>query len=234
MTTNQNSTEILREEILADARREGEAIVGRARQDAEVFLTSAAAEADQVRQERLDHARAEAARQSALILATVTVETGRLRAARVEGLLESVYEDACQRLLAHEGFEYRETVIALASHAISQMAGVGFVVKLSDADRTIMGDGLAGEIAHLVGRPVSINILHEPGITRGCGVVVEDTEARQVWDNRLVKRLERLWPELRRQIAVEANFVPAHIKVDPITGTDVSPGNSEQHKNSEQ
>jgi vacuolar-type H+-ATPase subunit E/Vma4 len=207
MTMDQNSTEVLREEILADARREGEEIVSCARRDAEVFLTGAVAEADRVRQERLDHARAEAARQSALILATVPVETGRLRAARVEALLESVYEDACQRLLAREGFEYRETVIGLASHAISQMAGVGFVVKLSEADRTILGDGLAEEIAHRVGRPVSITISYEPGITGG-GVILEDTEARQVWDNRFVKRLERLWPELRRQVAVEASFVP--------------------------
>ena len=197
----------MREEILVDARKEGEEIVSRARQDAEVFLTKAAAEADQARQERLDHARAEAARQSALILATVTVETGRLRAARIEALLESVYEEAHQRLLAHEGFEYRETIIGLASHAISQMAGVDFVVKLSETDCTILGDALAGEIAHRVGRPVSITVLPEPGIT-GDGVIVEDAEARQVWDNRLVKRLERLWPELRRQIAVQANFVP--------------------------
>jgi vacuolar-type H+-ATPase subunit E/Vma4 len=207
MTMDQNSTEVLREEILAAARREGEEIVSRARQDAEVFLTSAVGEADRIRQERLDQARAEAARQSELILATVTVETGRLRAARVEALLESVYEEAFQRLVAREGFEYLETVIGLASHAISQMAGVGFVVKLSEADQTILGDGLTEEIAHRVGRPVSITISYEPGITEG-GVIVEDTEARQVWDNRLVKRLERLWPELRRQVAVEASFVP--------------------------
>jgi vacuolar-type H+-ATPase subunit E/Vma4 len=223
---DQNSTEVLREEILADARREGEEIVIRARRDAEVILTGAVAEAERVRQEQLDRARAEAARQSALILATVTVETGRLRAARVEALLESVYEEACRRLLAREGFEYRETVVGLASHAISQMAGVGFVVKFSEADRTILGDDLAGEIAHRVGRPVSIAVLHEPGITEG-GVIVEDVEARQVWDNRLAKRLERLWPELRRQIAVEASFVPAHINVDHAAGTGVSPGNSE-------
>ena len=207
MTMDQNSTEVLREEILAAARREGEEIVSRARQDAEVFLTSAVGEADRIRQERLDQARAEAARQSELILATVTVETGRLRAARVEALLESVYEEACQRLVAREGFEYLETVIGLASHAISQMAGDGFVVKLSEADQTILGDGLAEEIAHRVGRPVGIAISYEPGITEG-GVIVEDTEARQMWDNRLVKRLERLWPELRRQVAVEATFVP--------------------------
>lgn len=207
MTMDQNSTEVLREEILAAARREGEEIVSRARQDAEVFLTTAVGEADRIRQERLDQARSEATRQSELILATVTVETGRLRAARVEALLESVYEEACQRLVAREGFEYLETVIGLASHAISQMAGDGFVVKLSEADQTILGDGLADEIAHRVGRPVSITIAYEPGITES-GVIVEDTEARQVWDNRLVKRLERLWPELRRQVAVEATFVP--------------------------
>ena len=207
MTMDQNSTEVLREEILAAARREGEEIVSRARQDAEVFLTNAVGEAERIRQEQLDQARAEAARQSELILATVTVETGRLRAARVEALLESVYEEACQRLVAREGFEYLETVIGLASHAISQMAGDGFVVKLSEADQTILGDGLAEEIAHRVGRPVSITISYEPGITES-GVIVEDTEARQVWDNRLVKRLERLWPELRRQVAVEATFVP--------------------------
>ena len=207
MTMDQNSTEVLREEILAAARREGEEIVSRARQDAEVFLTSAVGEAERIRQERLDQARAEATRQSELILATVTVETGRLRAARVEALLESVYEEACQRLVAREGFEYLETVIGLASHAISQMAGDGFVVKLSEADQTILGDGLAEEIAHRVGRPVGIAISYEPGITEG-GVIVEDTEARQMWDNRLVKRLERLWPELRRQVAVEATFVP--------------------------
>jgi vacuolar-type H+-ATPase subunit E/Vma4 len=87
------------------------------------------------------------------------------------------------------------------------MAGDGFVVKLSEADQTILGDGLAEEIAHRVGRPVSITISYEPGITES-GVIIEDTEARQVWDNRLVKRLERLWPELRRQVAVEATFVP--------------------------
>lgn len=209
MTMDQNSTEVLREEILAAARREGEEIVSRARQDAEVFLTSAGGEAELIRQEQLDQARAEAARQSELILATVTVETGRLRAARIEALLESVYEEACQRLLAREGFEYLETVIGLASHAISQMAGDGFVVKLSEVDQTILGDGLAEEIAHRVGRPVSITISYEPGTSGiGGGVIVEDTEARQVWDNRLVKRLERLWPELRRQVAVEATFVP--------------------------
>lgn len=206
MTTNQNSTEKLHEEILAEARRESEEIIIRARQDAEIFLTSADAVADRTRQERLDQARAEAALRSNLIRATIPVETGRLRTSRVETLLESVHEEARRRLLSREGIEYRETVITLASDAICQMTGDTFVVKLSRADQAILGDGLAEGIALRVGRSVNITVSLEPDITES-GVMVEDGEARQVWDNRLLKRLERLWPELRRLIAVETSLV---------------------------
>ena len=207
MTTNQNAPEILREEILATAQQEGEDIVLRARQDAEGILTNAVAEADRLRKERLDQAHTEASRRSELILATVSVETGRLRLARVEALLESVHDEARRRLQAREGFDYQETVISLAAHAIDQMAGDAFVVKLSEVEQTILSDRLAEEITRRVGRPVNINIFYGEDITGG-GVVIEDTEARQVWDNRLLKKLERLWPELRQRIAVEASFVP--------------------------
>ncbi|MCX5813377.1 MAG: hypothetical protein NT178_12660 [Proteobacteria bacterium] len=87
------------------------------------------------------------------------------------------------------------------------MAGSAFVAKLPEADFTMLSDGLADEIARHVGRPVNITVSCGPDFKEG-GVIVEDAEVRQVWDNRFVKRLERLWPELRRQIAVQAAFVP--------------------------
>jgi vacuolar-type H+-ATPase subunit E/Vma4 len=208
MATNQDSAGMLREEILAEARRESEAILNRARQDAEDVLATAAAGADKVREEQLDRARAEAARRKDLILSTVPVEAGRMRVARVESLLESIHEEARQRLLAHDGFEYREAVITLAVLAATQMAGDAFVMKVSEADRTLLGDGLAEEITHRVGRPaLSVTVSYEPDVTGG-GVIVESAEAHQVWDNRLLKRLERMWPELRRHIAVQVSFVP--------------------------
>jgi len=207
MTTNQDSAGKLSAEILADARRRAEEIDVRAYKDAEAFLAGSASEADKVRQIIFDQAHAEAARQSELILATVPIEIGRQLLARVEALLESVHDEACQRLVARDGFEYRETVIALASDAIRQMAGIEFVVKLSGADQTIVDDGLAEDIVRRAGRSVSISIDREEDII-GDGVIIEDAGARQVWDNRLLKRLERLWPELRRQIAVQAALVP--------------------------
>lgn len=208
MTTNADSAGILREEILAEARSVSGSIVNRARQDAEALLADAAVQADMVREEQLERARAEAARRRDLILATVAVEAGRMRVRRIESLLEFVHEEARQRLVAHDGFEYRKAVINLAAIAASQMAGVAFVVKVSEADRTLLGDGLAEEVRQRIGRPaLNVTVSYEPDIAGG-GVIVEDAEARQMWDNRLLRRLERMWPELRRQIAVQASFVP--------------------------
>lgn len=206
MTTDQRSAEKMREEILSQAREEAKEIVMRAQLDAKGLLDNAVAEAKQLRQERLERAKKEAGLQSELVLATVPVETGRRRAARIEELLESVREEARRQLLAREGFEYREVVIALASDAIGRMTGDEFVVKLSGAGQAFGDDALAGEIAGRVGRQVSVTVIGNPDNTEE-GVVVEDKEARQVWDNRFVKRLERLWPEMRRQIAMQAGFV---------------------------
>lgn len=204
---NHNSPEVLREEILADARRESEAIVRRAQQDAESLLARAAAEADQVRRERLDQARSEAARRTELILATVPVEVARQRAARVEALLQSIRDEIRHRLLARDGFDYRDAVMSLAAEAIQRMSGNSFVLKLSATDHEVLGDGLAEEIARRVARsPLSVTISNSTPLA-GDGVLVQDLEDRQECDNRLEARLDRLWPELRRRIAVRAALV---------------------------
>lgn len=192
---------------MADAGREGEEIVLRASREAEAFLKKAADEAEKLKQERLAEAQAEAVRQSELIRATVPVERGRLSAARIESHLQSIYDEASRRLAAGKGFDYRETLITLASYAISRMEGGQFVVKVAEADGDVSTNDMAGEIERRVGRPVRVTVLRDTDVS-GAGVVVEDAASRQVWDNRLIKRLERLWPELRQRIAVEAAFVP--------------------------
>lgn len=209
MTPNQNSPDVLREEILADARRESEATVRRARQEAETLLAKTTSEAENVRHERLGQARQEAARQTELILATVPLEAARLRLARIEAVLHSVHDDVHRRLAACEDFDYREVIIALAAEAVSQMAGDEFVIKLSPADCVLLGHGLVEAITRRVERsPLRITLAEEPTI-KGGGVIVEDAERRQVCDNRFSARLNRLWPELRRQIAMHTSLVAA-------------------------
>jgi vacuolar-type H+-ATPase subunit E/Vma4 len=207
-TPDQSPQRALCDEILAEAHREAEQIIRSARQEAETLLAKATGQAEAARQQRLDLARAEAAHRRELLLATVPLETGRLRSAKIETLLHSIYEAVRQRVLARDGFEYRETLIALAAEAVSRMAGNAFVVKLSASDRVALGEGLADDIARRVGHSsaLSITLADEPTITQG-GLLIEDSEGRQVWDNRLSARLERMWPELRRQIALGASLV---------------------------
>jgi len=201
-TSDPYPEKILTEEILAEARREQEQTIRRARQEAETLLAKAAAEAEKMRQERVTLARAEASRRKELILATVPVEVGRMRSARIEELLQSIREEGRRKLMACDGFDYRKTVIALAAEAIGRMAGDAFVVKLAAADHAAWDEELTEDIARRVGRsPLSITISDEPTITER-GLIVQDIEGRQWWDNRLTARLKRLWPELRQQVAV--------------------------------
>jgi vacuolar-type H+-ATPase subunit E/Vma4 len=209
MTANEDSAESLREEILEQAREESGEIIRRARDEAEKLLAAAAAEAQTVRDRLIEKGRAEALRRRELIESTVPVETGRIRVARIESLLESIREEARKRLLSRTGFEYREVLITLASQAITHMAGVSFVAKVAEADRALLDNGFADEITRRVGRPgLSVTFAFDPTMNGG-GVSIEDADASQIWDNGLLKRLDRMWPELRQQVAVWALFVPA-------------------------
>ncbi|MGB2998945.1 MAG: V-type ATP synthase subunit E family protein [Phycisphaerae bacterium] len=193
--------DVLREEILADARHQAERTLRRAKRDAENLVKQAQAGADKARQERLAAARTEAERRHNLILAAIPIEEARMRAARIEDILNRVREEARKRLLARDGFDYRETVIRLAAEAISRMAGKRFVLELAERDLGDLGDTLAGEVRRRSDRDeLEISVAPEPAKIEG-GVVVRDVEGRQVWDDSLAARLERLWPAARRAVA---------------------------------
>lgn len=209
MATSEDSAERLREEILEQAREEAGEIKERGRDEAEKILSAAAAEAQSVHDKLLEKGRAEALRRKELIESSVPVETGRIRVARVESLLEWVREEARKRLLSHEGFRYREVLITLASLAISRMTGDRFIAKVAEADRATLGNGVGEEITSRVDRPgLSVVLTYDPTIN-GDGVTVEDADTSQIWDNGLLKRLDRMWPELRQQVALGARLVPA-------------------------
>lgn len=202
-----DSPRLLCEDILADARRQSEEIALRAVHEAEAELAKARQEATQIEGRLLSEARAEGQRRAGLVLATVPVEAGRLRADRLEGLLESILQEARQRLLVHEGFDYRKAVTALAIDAMRQMPGERFVVRLSVSDCAELGKGLAEDIARGAGRaPSDVSLAGDPSI-KGGGVVVQAQAGRQIWDNQFVSRLERMWPELRRQVAIQTGII---------------------------
>lgn len=205
-TLNQNAPEALSAEILAEAGRECDESIHRAQRESESLLAAATAEAEKIRREKLEAARAEAGRRNELMLATIPVETERLRSARVEAILEKIREEARGRLLA-PNFDCREAVIALAADVIRRMPGTDFALNISVADHAAFGDKLAGEICRRAGRsPLNLTISADPAISGG-GVIVQDAAGIWIWDNRLLSRFERLWPELRRQIAAHTSLI---------------------------
>lgn len=203
--TAQNSPDVLCAEILAEAQRKSDEILCRANAEAESILASAKVEAEKIRGVKREQAQTEAARQKEMILATVAVEVGRLRAARVEELLESAYKEIHQRLLARD-FDAHETIVKLASEALGRIRGSDFILKISTADHTALEDSLAREIAQHVGRS-PLNLVISADTTVSDGVILQTADGFQIWDNQLSSRLDRLWPELRRQIAVSASLV---------------------------
>lgn len=189
-----STPEILTQAIREDAQRQADAIIARARQQAAAMLAQAAAEAERTRQERLHVAQAEAARRTEAIQASISVAISRLRATRIEAILQSLYDAARQRLIARQGYDYEEALVTLVTQAAEQLGHTDLVVRLSPADRAAFADQLG-----------QFTLVEDPSITEG-GAIVIDVDGRRDWDNRLLARLDRLWPELRRQIVVQGSL----------------------------
>lgn len=203
----QNAPEILRQGILAEARRKTEEILDQARNAATSLLAQAAADTEAWRQQQLAQAHAEAERRAQLVLATVPLEAERLRAARLETLLQSLCDEARRRLAIGEGYDLTQALIALAVKALSHMAGKEFTISISSADGKGQTEVIAEQVAQRLGsRRLKLTVTEQASAARG-HLLLQDAEGRQAWDNSLLSRLERLWPELRRQIAVQAGLL---------------------------
>lgn len=195
------------EAILREATSRAEEIILRAKAQAAELIAQAESDAENTRREERAAAEAEAACRREGILAAVPIEASREHGSRVALLAQTIFEQARQKLVARQDYDYRASLVALAAEALSFMPGDAFVIRLSPRDRAALGKGLATEIADRAClRPENISLEDDPAITDG-GLVVQDAEGRRVWDNRLPQRLERMWPELRRQIAVRAAWV---------------------------
>ncbi|MFA6568155.1 MAG: V-type ATP synthase subunit E family protein [Victivallales bacterium] len=213
MTTgNDKEQELLCQEILADARRECDKILQDASREAGALLARTGAVDESYRKTKLEAAVNEADGRRESVFATADVEARRMESEQMENLLQSIYGRIRQRLQAREGFDYREMMFNLAAEAICNMTAGKYTMRMSAADHEILGDGWQDEIRRRAGRNTfEIVIKDDSGITGG-GLIVEDYEGGEVWDNRLPARLQRMWPELRIQIAGQTGLLDLDIE----------------------
>jgi V/A-type H+-transporting ATPase subunit E len=200
------SDQVLRDEILADAQRQAQRLVRKARREADALVAKANEESEQERDRRLGAAQEAAERTRRLALATVPVETGRMQAARVERELQSLRDQIRERLLKRQGLDYGDLLVALAAEPLARMEGSAFVLELSPDDLRDYGRELAAAVAARAGRPnIRLTVADTPVKIQG-GVIVRDAPGRQIWDNSLESRLDRMWPMLRSQLAAHLGF----------------------------
>jgi vacuolar-type H+-ATPase subunit E/Vma4 len=198
--TDRDSSELLCEEISANARRDSDDILSCARRDAQDLLGKAHEEAGQVRLKRLEDARLEGERRKDITRAATFVECRRLRLARIESLLESIRSEVRENMVPQDKDEYRESVINLAAGAIKNMEGKDFIVRLREEDRAVLDGGIADLIAVRAGIPGANVELSFETLQTGGGPIVSDASGREVWDNSYAARVLRLWPDLRRVV----------------------------------
>jgi V/A-type H+/Na+-transporting ATPase subunit E len=204
---NGSSQEVLREEILAEARRQADMILRRGKAEAEAIVTKAKADAEKEYTDKVAYAKGDASCRQELVLARLPVDITRMRSARIESLLQGVYDDARRRIAAREGFDYREALITLAAEAIGRMIGTRFVLQVSDADRQALGDGWLDDLRRRVNREgLEVTFTAAPAKMTG-GVIIRDADGRQFWDDSLLARLDRLWPAARRDVAVRTGLI---------------------------
>ena len=198
--TRGEAQDTLKGEIVADARRQAERLVKRAKDEAEEALRKANLEAEKIRTDRAEAARNEAQRQRDLVLASLPVQVGRMRSDRMEAGLTAIRDEARQKLTDRQGFDYRAILLDMAVDAIRHMEGTTFVLDLAAADLKDCGGWLPEEVKRRAGRgDLQVSVAPEAARIAG-GVIVRDAEGRQLLDNSFAARLERLWPAMRRQI----------------------------------
>ena len=212
---NAEPQKVLRDEIIADAKRHADRVLSHARRGAQELRDKGRAQVEQGTRDRLEAARRQADARRELLLAGAAIEAGRRRNARIESALQAVRDEAARRLSARQGFDYRDTLARVAAEAVSRMEGTSFVLELSEADRAALGAGLAEDVR----RRVTCEGLQVTAAAQAAGidggVIVRDAEGRQVWDNSLLARLERFWPVLRREIGVRTSLAGPSAEKEP-------------------
>ena len=193
-TPVKNPEDILRREILADAKRQAERVLRKARSDADDIAAAAEKAIADERAKVFGSADGEASRRSGLILAKVPVEEARIRAARAETVLNSV-RDAVRARLAAEAMT-PSRLLALVTEAVR-------IVSLSLTDRAVLDRNLNWQLAVARDCGHSVEVADEPLPEGSAGPCVAARDGSRICDNRLSSRLERMWPALRCDIAAK-------------------------------
>ncbi|MFM1945606.1 MAG: hypothetical protein RI897_4588 [Verrucomicrobiota bacterium] len=195
-----NSSERLCESVLVEARERVHGLTVEAQQRAGEILSQAEEEGRGLVRAAEEEAAAEGARKRAALLAAVSVRVERRRSAHVEGVLEGIRRDLVGRVADEGSVLFRCCVLRGVREAVGRMDGDEFVVCALAGTWERLGSVCMDELRGLGGEVgVSMRVVEDAGCVEG-EVVVRDGVGRRIWRVDPLARVERAWPDLRRQV----------------------------------
>ena len=211
--------DVLRQEILADARRQSERILRKARQDADDIQAAAEKAIADEQVKVTGEADKEAARRTSLVLARVPVEVARIRANAAEKVLESVRDTVRARLASEAMTPSR--LLSLVSDAVG-LVDSDCVVSLSKTDKALLDQISDWPSLVAKGCGHAVEVADEPLPEGSSGPCVVARDGSRFCDNRLDARLERMWPALRCEIAEKLGLFKAEQIAKPVAESPVA------------
>jgi len=198
-------TDTLEKQILEDARRQAEPILRRARREAKEVLRRAEEEAARRRSEVCDRAARKAEAEAERLRARAELEAENIRRRAREEILRQVRNQAVEALRAVTGTaRYEEILVRLGLAALEAMSGRRFELVMREQDRDACGERVARILreraATELGKQIIVTVADETAVGIG-GLVVRRADGHQVCDQTFEARLDRLWDQLRVEVA---------------------------------
>jgi vacuolar-type H+-ATPase subunit E/Vma4 len=196
MNDNENK---LRQELLADAQRQAEQAMGRARAAATNALAVVREEQAQVREKRLQEAQLEAEARARAITARIRHEVQRRWLMLREEGLERLFAEVLPRLERGDGIDRQRSLRQLLQEALEALGPMAVKVRLNPDSAALLTAEALAAVCSLAWPNATPPPRVERAIDAGLrpGVVVESADGRLVFDNTYATRLERLRGPLR-------------------------------------
>ncbi len=198
MIAGEQGLEAFRDAVMAEAREDRDRVLEEGRRDVLQMRRQAEARIEEEAQSMLDLAQQQADRAVEEARAKAQLDAQALRLRRREALLDDVLSDVRSRLSsAQQDDDYPAVVERLVREAVARMGDAEILVIRGDETAlAILRDGLAGDLASVLDRPL---VVGEP-LSDGVGVIVETEDGHRRYDNTLHERLNRRWDALRAPV----------------------------------
>jgi len=201
--TEHSQEDILRQEILAEARSNAEHLIARAKAVAQKAVKDARKEADSLLATRRQEVQEELAAAARAVDLEIQREIYRRHVIRREECLEELFRRALEQCAALTGPDHERSLRQLAAEAIRAIGGDEIIVRFPTSDAALVTDSWLQAIAKEV-LPAGSNAVFrlQPSETAAPGLYFETADGTRSFDNTYAARL-RYNQEALRLLATE-------------------------------